>query len=51
MNLDCEYEFCHEIDKKLYVTHVLRMQGCSDCTPHGAVPYAKCRISLATTVL
>ena len=48
LNLDCdEYEFCHQTDKVVCNTCTVRMQG---CRMHGAVPYAKCRISLATTV-
>ena len=39
-----EYDYCHETDK-LYVTRVLRMQG---CTLHGVAP-AKRWISLAMT--
>ena len=51
-NLDYdEYEFCHQTDKVVCNTCTVRMQGCRDCRLHGAVPYAKCRISLATIVV
>ena len=51
LNLDCDgYEFCHQTEKVVCNTCTVRMQGCRGCRLHGAVPYAKCWISLATTV-
>ena len=51
LNLDCDgYEFCHQTEKVVCNTCTVRMQGYRGCRLHGAVPYAKCWISLATTV-